>query len=98
MLNVISSCKPDFSIILGDFNARSKSWWQNDINTSEGTKIDALTSYHGLHQLISQPTHILANSSSCIDLIFTDQPNLVIDCGTHPSLHLTVIIKLFIVS
>ena len=41
MLNVISSCKPDFSIILGDFNARSKSWWQNDINTSEGTKIDA---------------------------------------------------------
>ena len=42
--------------------------------------------------------HVLANSSSCIDLIFTDQPNLVIDCGTHPSLHLTVIIKLFIVS
>ena len=36
---------------------------------------------------ISQPTHILANSSSCIDLIFTDQPNLVTDCGTHSSLH-----------
>ena len=31
---------------------------------------------------------ILANSSSCTDLIFIDQPNLVIDCGTHPSLHL----------
>ena len=45
------------------------------INISEGTKTDALTSYHGLHQLISQPTHILANSSSCIELIFTDQPN-----------------------
>ena len=87
MFNVISSCKPDFSIILGDFNARSKSWRQNEINTSECTKIDALTSYHGLHQLISQQAHILANSSSCIDLIFTDQPNLVIDSGTHPSLH-----------
>ena len=24
---------------------------------------------------------------SCIDLIFTDQPNYVIDCGTHPSLN-----------
>ena len=72
MLNVISSFKPDFSIILGDFNARSKSWWQNDINTGESTKIDALISYHGLHQSISQTTHILANSSSCIDLIFTD--------------------------
>ena len=23
----------------------------------------------------------------CIDLIFTDQPNYVIDCGTHPSLN-----------
>ena len=88
MFNVISFCKPDLSIILGDFNARSKSWWQNDINTSEGTKIDVLTSYHGLHQLISQPTHILANSSSCIDLKVTDQLNLIIDCGTHPSLHL----------
>ena len=49
--------------------------------------MDALTSYHGLHRLLSQPTHILANSSSCIDLIFTDQPNLVTDCGIHPSLH-----------
>ena len=87
MLNLINSFKPDFSIILGDFNARSKSWWNKDTNSNEGTKIDALTSYHGLHQLISQPTHILANSSSCIDLIFTDQPNLVVDYGTHPSLH-----------
>ena len=60
---------------------------KNEINTSEGTKIDALTSYHGLHQLISQPTHILANSSSCIDLKFTGQLNLIIDCGIHPSLH-----------
>ena len=87
MINLINSCKPDFKIILRDFNARSKSWWQYDVTSSEGTKIDDLTSYHGLHQLISQPTHILANSSSCIDLIFTDQPNLVTDCGIHPSLH-----------
>ena len=87
MINLINSCKPDFTIILGNFNARSKSWWQYDVTSSEGTKIDALISYHGLHQLISQPTHILANLSSCIDLIFTDQPNLVTDCGIHPSLH-----------
>ena len=53
----------------------------------EGTKIDAVTSSYGLQQLISQPTHLLANSSSCIDLIFTDQPSLVVDCGTHSSLH-----------
>ena len=42
---------------------------------------------HGLQQLISEPTHLLPNSLSCIDLIFTDQPNLVVDSGVHPSLH-----------
>ena len=36
---------------------------------------------------MSEPTHILANSSSCTYLIFTDQLNLVTDCGTHPTLH-----------
>ena len=41
-----------------------------------------------ISQLISKSTHILKNSSSCIDLIFTDQPNLITDSGTHPSLHL----------
>ena len=40
-----------------------------------------------LHQVISGPTHILFQSSSCIDLIFTDQPHSVTDCGFHASLH-----------
>ena len=37
--------------------------------------------------MINEPTHILESSSSCIDLIFTSQPNLVITSGVHPSLH-----------
>ena len=41
-----------------------------------------------MHQLISNPTHLLPNSSSGINLIFTDQPNLVVDSGAHPSLYL----------
>ena len=87
MLCEITSFKPDFSIILGDFNARSNSWWIGDIETSEGSGINALTTSYGFQQLISEPTHILNNSSSCIDLIFTDQPNLVNNSGTHPSLY-----------
>ena len=59
----------------------------SDINTNEGTKIDAVTSSYGLQQLISQPTDLLANSFSCIDLNFTDHPSLIVDCGNHPSLH-----------
>ena len=38
-------------------------------------------------KIISDSTHILPNSSSCIDLIFTNQPNLVTESGVHPSLH-----------
>ena len=35
----------------------------------------------------TQPTHIQAKSTSCIDLIFTDQPNLSVNPGVHASLH-----------
>ena len=74
-------------IKLGDFNAKSKTWWSHDITTNEGVQIESLTSTHGLHQLISDPTHVLPNSSLYIDLIITDQPNLVVDRGVHPSLY-----------
>ena len=87
MLSDINSSNPHFSIILGDFNERSSNWWQGDTQTSEGSRIDYLTTSSGFQQIISEPTHILKNSSSCIDLIFTDQPNLITDSGTNPSLH-----------
>ena len=44
------------------------------------------TSY-GCSQIISDPSLILSNSSSCIELIFTNQPKLVIESGVHPFLH-----------
>ena len=37
--------------------------------------------------MINDPTHLLKSSSSCIDLIFTSQPNLITESGIHPSLH-----------
>ena len=40
-----------------------------------------------MHQVIKEPTHILHNSSSCIDLIFASQPNLITESGVRPSLH-----------
>ena len=42
---------------------------------------------HSLQQLISSPTHLLPNSSSCINLIFTDQPDLVVDSGVYSAFH-----------
>ena len=87
LLNHVNQLKSSFLVIHGDFNARSKSWCLDDITTYEGSKIDSLTTTHGLHQFISQPTHLLPTSLTFIYLIFTDQPNLMVYSGAHPSLH-----------
>ena len=68
-------------------NTRCSKSQSKGITTSHGTQIDSLTTTHGFKEIISDPTHILPQLSSCIDLIFTDQYNYVIDCDTHPSLH-----------
>ena len=77
---------PLITIILGDFNSRSTSWWVNDRTAIQGTCLATFTNFHDSQQLISGYTHILPNSMSCIDLIFTDQPNLVVDCGIYLAL------------
>ena len=45
MLSDINSSNPHFSIILGDFNARSNNWWQGDTQTSKGSRNDYLTNF-----------------------------------------------------
>ena len=85
LLNVISNINHNFTVILSDFNARLKSWLL-DINTSEYTRSDALISSYGLYQILSKPTSLLASLWSCIDLIFANHSNLVVDCGVHPFL------------
>ena len=78
---------PLLTVVLGDFNTKSPNWYKHDQTTYKGSKIDAVTSQFCLQQLIKEPTHILGNSSSCIDLIFTSHPSLVMESGIHPSLH-----------
>ena len=55
--------------------------------TTEGTKLSELCDSYCLNQLTEEPTRILGNSLSCIDLIVTDQPNLFVDSGVHSSLY-----------
>ena len=83
----MESVKPNFTVVLGDHNAHSRSCWASGTNTPEDMQLDALTSSYGLQQLVNEPTHILPSSSSCIDLIFTDQHSLVVKSGAHPSVH-----------
>ena len=81
------SYNPFLTVVLGDFNAKLSLWYNNDISTYEGSKIDGVTSQFGLEQIIKEPTHIIGESLSYIDLIFTTQPNSVMKSGFPFLLH-----------
>ena len=87
LLQDISIRNPYLTLLLGDYNARNTKWWHHDITTTEGIELETTTAIYGLQQSIEEPTHIRKNSSSCIVLIFTNQPNHIVNSGTHPSLH-----------
>ena len=74
----VNQRRSSLSTITGEFNARSVSWWSNDINTTEGLKLSSMSSSVGFTQLINEPTHIQSSSSSC---------SLSVNCGVHASLH-----------
>ena len=87
LLNHIKQFRPSFTIILGNFNARSKLWWPEDVTSHEGARIESVATMHGLQKFISDPAHRFPNSSSCIYLVFTEKINLAVNSGIHPSLH-----------
>ena len=57
------------------------------IKSFEGSQIEFLASQFAMSQVINELTHILDNSKSCIDLIFTSQPNMIMDSGVYTSIH-----------
>ena len=74
-------------VLLGDFNTKCTNWYKHDNTNFEGIAIENISSQCGLYKVINEPTHILENSSSCIDLIFTSQLNLITESGVHPWLN-----------
>ena len=86
-LETLARMNPFLTLAIDDFNAKSKNWCSQDSSNFEGITIENVTSQFGLSQIIKEATHILESSSSCIDLIFTTQPILVVESGVHPSLH-----------
>ena len=87
--NLESLCQnnPFIIVLTGDLNAKSKNWYSHDKTSHTGNEIKNVTIQFGLQQIIREPTHISNTSSSCIDLIFTSQPNFITDSGVHSSLH-----------
>ena len=86
-LDVSFNINPFLTNVIGDFNDKSNIWSQGDRSIIKVSKIDFLTSQFCLSQVIKIPTHILENSSSSIDHVFTTQPNMVLERGVHQSLH-----------
>ena len=83
----IQAENPFATFFTDDFNAHSQSWWSDGDSTNERIEIDSLFTSLGLTQVISEPTNFGPNKNpSCIDLIITDQPNLILDCGIRASL------------
>ena len=86
-IDAVTANNSFLTVVLGDFNIKTNLWFKGDKTSYEGSKIDAITSQFGL-QLINEPTHLVADSSSCIHLIFTSQPNLVMGSKVHSLLYL----------
>ena len=86
----INSENPFAMFFTGDFNAHSQFWWSDGNTNLEGSDIEDLFTSLNLTQLISEPTNFEPGKNpSCIDLIVTDQPNIILDSGTRASLDST---------
>ena len=83
----IKAENPFASYFTGDFNGHSQLWWTDGATTPEGAEIEKVFTSLNLSQIISEPTNFTPGKQpSCIDLIITDQPNLILDSGTCASL------------
>ena len=74
-INNINDCSPTIAMYIIDFNARNTVWWNGDFTNLQGTELAELAAHYSLNQIIDGYTHILSNSASCIDSIFTMEAN-----------------------
>ena len=85
-MDYINNGLPICLVITQYLNDRCSKCCNKDITNSVGREIDTLTSSAGYKQIINKPTHIVNNSSSCIDLIFCNNLNLLSNYGVDLSL------------
>ena len=80
--------KPYASFFTGDVNGHTQAWYPEGDTNPEGNALDELFSSLSLTQIITEPTHFFRDdcAPSCIDIILTDQPNVVLHSGVRPSL------------
>ena len=77
-MNNINSLNPSISIITRDFNGKCSKWFSFDTSDNIEKEPDTITWTVGYSQIIKV--------NSCIDLIFTSNPSILVDSGTEKSL------------
>ena len=83
----IETENPYCTLLTGDLNAHLSDWWDGDEDDTYGIRTNQIFCENGFTQLVNQPTYITGTGNSCIDLVATDQPNFIMECDIHPSLH-----------
>ena len=87
LFSKIKAENPFAMFFAGDFNRKSHIWWPDGDETTVGRELEDMLTSLGLSQVISDQTNFdPGKNPSCIDLIVTDQPNIILDSGTRASL------------
>jgi hypothetical protein len=83
--SIVEKALPEFQdiFIMGDMNAPHSIFWDQDTTNTEGRALHSIMDQAGLTQLIHTPTRIVNSTKSCIDLIFTTNPNIVTATGVR---------------
>ena len=92
---VSSMALQPFLLFSGDADLNPRPNWNSRKTSFEGDAIENVKSQFGLHQVIKEPALIVDTSSSCIYLIFTSQPNLIIESGVHSFFYLFICLFVF---
>ena len=72
---------------IGDCDDKSSNWYNKYKTSFEGNTIKHVTSHLDYIRYLMNLRILLPNSPSCLDLIFTSQPNMVIESGVYSSLN-----------
>lgn len=74
-------------VFMGDMNCRNTLFWGPDTTNTEGRALKAQFDSHDYDQLIHEPTRVVNNCQSCIDLLFINNPSIISEVGTRPKIH-----------
>ncbi len=73
----------DDIIFLGDMNARNAIFWNQDRTNTEGRILYNTFNALGFEEMVHEPTRIVGETRSCIDLMFSNNPFIFSEISTH---------------